>query len=269
MSVSSITSISNDLLPIERHDEIQSLDFSDKFISWAGEKPKYFVELMVNSLQYLELWNKFSPSSLYADLPINSFLLNKSMRPFFGAVDAMKGITEVARKTFNKSYQSASEVASSVSYTISDTVDLLSVLNYLSIAKINSTVLSFVKNVSALVGLGIDINKARYTLDKLSKVDTNNLPTVDEKNKPEAKIIKAEWVKAETNRVWWERVKNISGACLCTLGLFDMMVFGVPLVAWTVLGTTSLTGKMKLHFDKLEADFWEKRMVQVLDSQKI
>lgn len=227
------------------------------FPIWAGEKPKYFMELCSNVLWYA---SQFFPEQEFFGQTSSTLGNAKS---FFGIPGAIKGSYDFALDVLNGKDQSIHAWIGSVGYIVSDAVDGLKALTWsgaVAVDKATMNVLAKIKNLGAILGLTNSVHQDTVKLQKLSKADINNIES-NVKDKEEAKQIKAEWVTAETNRLWWNRERNVMGIALCTLGVLAGAVTISPWI-FAAFVTIGVTGKLMTHFNKQEASFWSDRFAE-------
>ncbi len=231
--------------------------FDTQFINWAGDKPKYFMELLANASWYASQF--FPKQEFFGDF--SSGLV--SAKGFFGIPGAVKGTYDLVQDWMVGKDKSIHDWMGGVGYAVSDAIDGLKAVVWSGAAVVDKgtmNILGKIKNVGALLGLTNSVHKDTVTLSKLSKIDPDNI-TSKVKDKAEAKQIKAEWVNSETNRVWWNRERNIMGVALCTLGLVASAVAISPWI-FAAFVTVGVTGKMMTHMNKQEAGFWQTRFAE-------
>lgn len=232
-------------------------DVITKFSKWAEEKPKYFMEACSNVLWYAsQMFPEFSVIGKTSSTLSNA-------KAFFGIPGAVKGTLELVGDWVNEKEKPLRDYVGSVGYIISDAIDGLKACVWSGVTSLDknvSDVLGKIKNISAIIGLSNSVYNETQKLEKLAKIDPKNI-NVAVHDKAEASEIKAQWLTAETNKVWWNRERNIMGIALCFLGLTASFCFVSP---WIFAGavSASLAGKMLTHFNKQEAGFWCERFAE-------
>ncbi len=236
----------------------QAPSLLDKAAVWSASKPKYFFETIANVCFYA---SKAFPQIKEFGRTSQSI---SGFKGFFGVPGAIKGARDIVHDIYTGKKKPVRDYVGSVCFVVSDSIDGVKAAVWSGIASVSKSTLQLlgrIKNVVAIVGLSNSVYNDTNKLIKLGKIDPNQIEKKSVKDVDLSKKIKAKWLSAEKNKVWWTREKSIMGIALCTLGL---AAAGIAVTPWVFAGfaTASIAGKMLSHFNQQEAEFWDRKLVE-------
>lgn len=240
-----------DLQPLDK--ELPSV--SEKLSMFVEDKAKVFVEILANASFYLSKGNVVS--EVY-DKNLQAVKTALSVPSF------IKGVMSLS-ENIAKGKLALKKTIVDVSFLIGDGVDAVKTLGTLTIYKTSKQaldVLGKVKNVTTLIGCGIQLKDGLSEAGKLVKIDPTKVDGSKVKDVNKAIEIKKRWVASELSAKNWDNIKNITGIA------FSALTMTVGYLPWTfaLLGTFGIATKVFNYMNKADSSYWNQQYVQILKS---
>lgn len=237
------------------------------FSNWIEAKPKYFIESLYNSADWVSKilgQAGYAASSTVWDNASKGLNTCKKLLAFPAAI---KGSMTLYEKV-SKGGELARNLAGDVCYVINDTIDGLEGFSKIGILSIPDAIfkgaLGTLKNLVGIYGLGNTTHNLTIDMEKLKQVDLTKLPHKGIKDPVKALEIRKNWIDAEFNSKWHDRIRCVSAIAMCSLGLMTSITgIGVPGIVFTTIVTVSLiVGKYPMFANKEASAFWQSRYAE-------
>lgn len=279
----------NDPVAKKNIDVEDDYPLSQTFTEWAGDKGKYFLELMerisflFGNIDFLgrgaSQWKELEKGMKYS-------------KGFLALPSAIKGTVNLCQDytqfkdggLYLRADKLVRNMLGDMCTIFCDALDGIRSLYVFSFnnGKIIEEKLPFkhldnLKSVLGIAGLSNLVWNISTDIAKLRTVDLTKAPKgVSE---PEKAIeIKKRWVEAEINSKWWDAQRHISAIASCTLSLgiaaaatcFGVTLLGATASMWTfaIIGMTGTAGKFLTYKEKEEAARYQKKLAELMPAVK-
>ena|GEM_PF-1582022 len=254
----------------------ESMPPADMVSNWIGDKGKYFLESLANAADHLRLMPTLAGrSESQAWTSVNTGLKNAKNVLAFPSV--LKGA-----HTFYYAVQSGAKsvrnLAGDFCYLVGDTIDTIQGGLGMVGSKIPATVqmlgknmylaapVQFLKNVTGVYGLGNTAYNLTLDLEKLKQIDVTQGATPKGMTKKDGVALKEQIVQAEIDNKWYDRLRCVSAAAMCAIGLtVSIGMFG-PASPWVfaVLGSVGVYGKYNMYAAKTRGECFQTKYAELL-----
>ena len=289
---------------VELNDLMEQGTFTTTVSDWVGDKGKYFCEAAAIGSYYMSQvpvlygriispnWGTASANWVGAEEGLKGC---KKILAFPGAI---KGAMALYEK-LQKGGESVRNLLGDACYVIGDTIDgftgfqsfgiftnppqaLVNCLERVkTFTKLKNTI-GFFKDITGIYGLGNTAYNAHVDIGKLRQIDLTKVTHPEIKDTKKALELKKNWVTAEIDNKWQDRLRCLTACAMCALGAGKSAVLwlGFTAVAYpitsmilthgllfAVLGTIGIYSKYNMYASKVESGFWQNRYAELIPTQ--
>jgi hypothetical protein len=239
------------------------------FSNWIGDKGKYACEALANVSFYLAqiptLYGN-EQSSVWSSLEGRM----KDCKKILALPSAVKGSITLYENV-RKGKESYRNLLGEFTYVLSDAIDGFQgfhAFGFGFLGKCSGPIIDRIKDFSGIYGLSNTSYNLTVDMNKLRQIDPSKEvhPEMEASKKEMAVDVKKNWIQAEINNKWHDRLRCMSAVAMCALGTVGALFVAIPAAPWVfaALGTAGVYGKYNMYAAKAEAGFWKSRHAELL-----